>query len=40
MKQGSHLQIVTLESDAWQLPVTIVEHLPATISLGGADAKS
>ena len=33
-------QIVTLESDAWQLPVTIVEHLPATISLGGADAKS
>ena len=33
-------QIVTLESDAWQLPVTIVDHLPATISLGGADAKS
>jgi hypothetical protein len=33
-------QIVTLESDAWQLPVTIVEHLPATISLGGTDSKS
>jgi uncharacterized protein len=34
------LQIVTLESDAWRLPVTVVERLPATISLGGTDTKS
>lgn len=27
-------QIVTLESDAWQLPVTVIDHLPATIRLG------
>ena len=33
-------RIVTLESDAWRLPVTIVERLPATISLGGADIGS
>lgn len=33
-------QIVTLESDVWHLPVTVVERLPATIRLGGADAKS
>ena len=38
VRAGRH--IVTLESDAWQLPVTIVERLPATINLGGADAKS
>jgi len=29
-------QIVTLESDAWHLPVTVVDHLPATIRLGAA----
>lgn len=34
------LQIVTLESDAWRLPVTVVERLPATISLGGTGTKS
>jgi len=33
-------QIVTLESDAWHLPVTVVDRLPATIRLGGPDAKS
>jgi len=33
-------QIVTLESDTWQLPVTIVDRLPATISFGGIHAKS
>ena len=29
-------RIVTLESDAWRLPVTVVERLPATITLGAA----
>ena len=28
--------IVTLESEAWRLPVTVVERLPATITLGTA----
>jgi len=37
---GSGRQIVTLESDAWKLPVTIIERLPATIILGNSDAKS
>ena len=37
---GAGRQIVTLESDAWRLPVTVVEHLPATISLVGTGTKS
>jgi uncharacterized protein len=33
---GAGRRIVTLESDAWRLPVTVVERLPATITLGEA----
>jgi hypothetical protein len=33
-------QIVTLESDTWQLPVTVMDRLPATITLGAAASKS
>jgi hypothetical protein len=32
---GSGRQIVTLESDAWRLPVTLIDRLPATIRFGG-----
>jgi len=31
---GGGRRIVTLESEAWRLPVTVVERVPATISLG------
>ena len=31
------LRIVSVESDAWQLPVTVIEQLPATIRLGNAE---
>ena len=31
---GAGKRIVTLESDAWRLPVTVVDGLPATITLG------
>ena len=33
-------RIVTLESDAWRMPVTVVERLPAQIRLGSADSHS
>jgi len=33
---GAGRRIVTLESDTWRLPVTVVERLPATITLGAA----
>ncbi len=31
---GDGRRIVSLQSDAWRLPTTIVEHLPATVVLG------
>ena len=37
---GAGRHIVTLESDAWRLPVTVVERLPATIRLGAAQSRS
>jgi len=37
---GTGRHIVTLESDAWRLPVTVVERLPATIRLGGTRSQS
>ncbi len=33
-------RIVTLESEAWRLPVTVIERLPAQIRLGARDAHS
>jgi hypothetical protein len=33
-------QIVTLESDAWRLPVTVMDRLPVTIRLGAAASTS
>lgn len=33
-------RIVTLESEAWRMPVTVVERLPAQIRLGAADSHS
>ena len=34
------LRIVTLESEAWALPVTVVDHWPATLTLHAAAAPS
>jgi len=33
------IRILTLESDAWRLPVTVVEHLPARVRLHAARPK-
>jgi hypothetical protein len=33
-------RIVTLQSEAWRLPVTLIDRLPAQIRLGAADARS
>ena len=40
LPRGEGRWIVTLRSDTWQLPTTIVRHLPATITLGNVEAAS
>ena len=37
---GGGRRVITLEADAWKLPVTIVERLPASIVLGAVDGTS
>jgi len=37
---SSGRRIVTLESEAWRLPVTVVDHWPATITLGAVHPAS
>ncbi len=34
------LRIVSLESDTWRFPVTVVERLPAAVRVGAADPNS
>ena len=40
LPRGEGRWIVTLQSDTWQLPTTIVRRLPATITLGNVEAAS